>query len=91
VRTVFGQLSRTINNPLPSRIRLSGRGAVLISLSRASAKPVSRLPGGVCHDEARIVMLLDDPRRREAARGGYGAMIVREAVGENDETRQSAS
>jgi hypothetical protein len=29
-----------------------------------------RLPGGVLHDEARVVMLLDDPRRREAARGG---------------------
>jgi hypothetical protein len=28
----------------------------------------TRLPGGVLRDEARIVMLLDDPRRREAAR-----------------------
>jgi len=36
-----------MNKPLPSRIRLSGRGAVFISLSRASAKPVSRLPGGL--------------------------------------------
>ncbi|MGO9681155.1 MAG: NAD(P)-binding domain-containing protein [Beijerinckiaceae bacterium] len=32
-----------------------------------------RLPGGVLHDEARIVVLLDDPRRREAARERYGA------------------
>jgi hypothetical protein len=28
-----------------------------------------RLPGGVLHDEARIIMLLDDPRRRETACG----------------------
>jgi len=28
-----------------------------------------RLPGGVLHDEPRIIMLLDDPRRREAAKG----------------------
>jgi len=28
-----------------------------------------RLPGGVPRDEARIVVLLDHPRRREAARG----------------------
>ena len=31
-----------------------------------------RLPGGVLHDEARIVMLLDGPRRRETAHGLFG-------------------
>ncbi len=29
------------------------------------------LPGGVLHDEARIVMLLDRPGRREAVRGWH--------------------
>ena len=28
------------------------------------------LPGGVPYDEARVVVLLDDPRRQEAASGG---------------------
>jgi hypothetical protein len=27
-------------------------------------------------DEAGVVVLLDDPRRRESARGGHGAMIA---------------
>ena len=36
-----------------------------------SKKAHYRLPGGVPHDEARIVMLLDHPRRREAAWGGH--------------------
>jgi len=40
-----------------------------------------RLPGGVLHDEACIVMLFDDPRRPEAARGGHGAMIPRSSRG----------
>jgi hypothetical protein len=31
-----------------------------------------RLPGGVLHDEAGVVVLFDRPRRREAARGGHG-------------------
>jgi hypothetical protein len=35
-----------------------------------------RLPGGVLHDEARIVVLLDDPRRRKAACGWHRAMIA---------------
>ena len=29
-----------------------------------------RLPGGILHDKARVVVLLDDPGRRKAARGG---------------------
>jgi len=36
-----------------------------------------RLPGRVPHDEARGVVLLDYPRRPEAAGGGHGAMIAR--------------
>jgi hypothetical protein len=32
-----------------------------------------RLPAGVLHDEARIVVLIDGPGRREAASGGHGA------------------
>jgi hypothetical protein len=39
-----------------------------------------RLPGGVPHDEARIVVLIDYPRRREAARGGHGAASSTVAV-----------
>ena len=37
-----------------------------------------RLPGGVLHDEARIVIFFDRPRWREAAGGGHGAMIARQ-------------
>jgi len=34
-----------------------------------------RLPGGVPHDEARVVMLLDGPGRREAAHGSDNSVI----------------
>ena len=33
-----------------------------------------RLPGAVPDNEARVVVLLDGPRGREAASGGHGAM-----------------
>jgi hypothetical protein len=36
-----------------------------------------RLPSGVLRDEARVVVLLDRPRRREPACGRHGAMIAR--------------
>lgn len=42
VPAVFGQSSRTMNSPLPSRMWLSGRGAVFISRSCNSAYPARR-------------------------------------------------
>ncbi len=41
----------------------------------AVAAPAGAPAGGVLHDKARVVVLLDDPRRREAARRGHGAML----------------
>ncbi len=35
-----------------------------------------RLPDVVADDEARVVVLLNRPGRREAARGGYAVMIA---------------
>jgi len=47
-----------------------------------------RLPDGVLHDEARIVVLLDGPGRREAAHGGMIAQRRpdRRSGTENDNT-----
>jgi hypothetical protein len=36
-----------------------------------------RLPGGVPHDEAGVVRIIERPRRRDAASGGQGARIAR--------------
>jgi hypothetical protein len=36
----------------------------------------TRLPGGIPHDEARIIVLLDEPGRREAAREGHGVIVA---------------
>jgi hypothetical protein len=59
-------------------VRRHAAGLVLGEQLRRRATPQflleieipERLPGGVPHDEARIVVLLDRPRRREAAGGG---------------------
>jgi len=45
------------------------RGGLILEIEIAK-----RLPGAVADDEARIVVLLDDPRRREAAHGAHGAL-----------------
>jgi len=50
-----------------------------------------RLPSGVPHDEARVVMLIERPRRREAVRGGHGAMVARRRVGTDGSAAELAS
>ena len=54
--------------------------AVMVSASRfcsgnAEIEIAERLPGGVLHDEARIVVLLNRPGRREAAHGSDDSAI----------------
>ena len=48
--------------------------------SSSEVEVPERLPGGVLHDEARIIVLLDGPRWRETARGGHGAASSTVAV-----------
>ena len=53
------------------------------AINGKSGRWAERLPGAVADDEAGVVVLLDHPMRREAARGGHGAMIARGLVRQN--------
>ena len=67
-------------NSLPRRLPLSREPAIKIADRRPGSvleiEIRERLPSGVPHDEARVVVLIERPRWREAARGGHGAMMA---------------
>jgi hypothetical protein len=56
---------------IPSHGLASSRVSLLVAERRCGSSSEvevpERLPGGVLHDEAGVVVIFDDPRRREAA------------------------